>query len=306
MQASEELAKFTPERPTVLTIGVFDGVHLGHQFLMNKVIGRARELGFLSVVVTLHPHPRAVLSEQFEPRYICSLSERIATIKSLGVDMVVPMTFTPELSRLNAREFIGLLREHLKMRELLVGADFALGRGRAGDVGALVAMGKEQGFQVTVVPPLVQNTEIVSSTSIRNALADGDVAKAARQLGRPVNLFGEVVEGDQRGRAIGFPTANLAYERERALPADGVYATRACLKDLCYDSVTNIGIRPTFSGKERTVEVFLIGFQGDIYRQELRIELVERLRGEQRFAGIEDLKDQIARDVETAKAALRR
>ena len=304
MLVEEELASAAPEGDTALTIGVFDGVHLGHQFLIGKLKEKAAENGLLSSVVTFHRHPRLVLSPQSKITYLTSLKERIRLLQGLGVEHVVTLSFTPELSQLSAREFAALLKRYLRMRRLVIGPDFALGRGREGCAPTLKALGEELGFQVEVVPPMMLHGEVVSSTAIRHALSRGDMMAVSRLLGRRFTLAGEVSRGDERGKTLGFPTANLIPEPEQALPADGVYATRAFLNETAYQSVTNIGIRPTFGGGRRLVEVHLLDFEGELYGQKLQIELVERLRGEARFSSAEELKAQIRRDVEQARALL--
>lgn len=304
MQIEEELASAAPEGDTALTIGVFDGVHLGHQFLIGKLKEQAAENGLLSSVVTFHRHPRLVLSPESKITYLTSLKERIRLLQGLGVEHVVTLSFTPELSQLSAREFTALLKRHLKMRRLVIGPDFALGRGREGGAPNLKALGEELDFTVEVVPPMMLHGEVVSSTAIRHALSRGDMMKVSRLLGRRFTLAGEVSRGDERGKTLGFPTANLIPEPEQALPADGVYATRAFLDQTAYQSVTNIGIRPTFGGGRRLIEVHLLDFDGQLYGRELKIELVERLRGEARFSSAEELKAQIMRDVEQTRALL--
>ena len=304
MLVEEELANAVPERETTLTIGVFDGIHLGHQFLIGKLKEKAVEEGLLSGVVTFHRHPRLVLSPRSKITYLTSLKERIRFLKGLGVEHIVTLSFTPELAELGAREFIELLKRYLRMRGLVIGPDFTLGRRRDGGVPALKALGEELDFSVEVVPPRVYQGEVVSSTAIRGALSRGDVIKVSELLGRRFTLAGQVSKGDERGKILGFPTANLIPDPEQALPADGVYATRAFLSETAYQSVTNIGIRPTFGGGQRLVEVHLLDFEGELYGQELEIELVARLRGEARFASAEELKAQIMRDVTQARAIL--
>ena len=304
MLVEEELARATPERETALTIGVFDGVHLGHQFLIGKLKERAVEEGLLSGVVTFHRHPRLVLSPQSKITYLTSLKQRISLLKGLGVELVLTLSFTPELAQLSAREFIELLKRYLRLRRLVIGPDFALGRGREGGVPALKALGEELDFCVEEVPPKVYQGDVVSSTAIRGALSRGDVIKVSQLLGRGFTLEGQVSKGDERGKILGFPTANLIPDPEQALPDDGVYATRAFLSETVYQAVTNIGIRPTFGGGQRLVEVHLLDFEGELYGRELEIELVARLRGEARFANAEELKAQIMSDVTQARTIL--
>ena len=304
MQIEAELAGFTPRQETVLTIGVLDGVHLGHQELIGYLRRQALARDYLPGVVTFRNHPLDVLSPQTHLPRLTSLEERTRLLQHLGIELVVPLTFTPDLARVSARDFVALLQKHLKMRGLVIGPDFALGRSREGDISVLHSLGKERDFWVDVVPPKVINGEVVSSTSIRQALAKGDTAKVKRLLGRPHALIGQVGHGAERGRQLGFPTANLEINSSQALPSDGVYATRAYVAGHSYPSVTNIGTRPTFGEGERTVEVYLLDFEGTLYSQELRVELIERLRAEKRFSHPEDLKAQISRDVERARSIL--
>lgn len=302
---AEELTRLTPERGTILTIGVFDGVHLGHQQLIAELKGEAAERGLISGVVTFQRHPQEVLAPQTELSFLTSFEERIELIRSLGVELIVPLSFTPELAQCSARSFVSLLKEYLKMQGLVVGPDFALGRGREGDIKMLNALGLELDFTVTLVSHLVVAGQVVSSSAVREALSSGDVALAARLLGRGFSLRGVVSSGVERGRTLGFPTANITLEQRQALPADGVYISRAYVAARVHGAVTNIGVRPTFGGGERIVEVYLLDFDGDLYERELSVEFVERVRGEMRFATVEELRMQIERDVQRARAVLR-
>jgi riboflavin kinase/FMN adenylyltransferase len=306
MQIEAELAGFAPSQETVLTIGVFDGVHLGHQQLIDYLKRQALVRDYLPGVVTFRNHPLEVLSPHTHLPRLTSLEERIRLLQKLGIELIVPLSFTPELAQLSARDFVALLQKHLKMRGLVIGPDFALGRDREGDLSVLHSLGKERGFWVDVVPPKVINGEVVSSTSIRQALAKGDTTKIKRLLGRPHALIGQVGHGAERGRQLGFPTANLEINSSQALPSDGVYATKAHVAGHSYPSVTNIGTRPTFGEGERTVEVYLLDFEGRLYSQEIRVELIEQLRAEKRFSSPEELKNQISRDVQQARSILKR
>jgi len=305
MKVEEELKEFTPQRETVLTIGVFDGVHIGHRRLMDYLKRQALAEDRLPGVVTFRSHPQHIMSPKTPLYRLVTLDERIRLIKEMGIELVVPLSFNLELARVPARDFIGLLQKHLRMQGLIVGPDFALGKGREGDAIALRKMGKEMDFWVEVFAPQMIDGEVVSSTVIRQALLGGDVKKVTRLLGRPFVLHGRIVHGEERGKELGFPTANLTFSRGQALPEDGVYVTKAYLGGQPHPSVTNIGKRPTFGENRRTVEVYLIGFSGEIYGEDLRIELVDRLRDEKRFASPEELKAQIGQDVERATSMLK-
>ena len=307
MQLDSDLSKFTPERETLLTIGVFDGVHLGHRHLIRKLTQRAAGGNYLSGVVTFNSNPKAVLSPRTKLARLTTPEERARLLKSLGVDLVVPITFTAEVAALSAREFVRYLKKYLKLRGLVIGPNFALGRGREGNVATLQTLGQELGFTVEVVKPLITENTLVSSTAIREALARGDMKTTTKLLGRYFSLTGLIAGGFERGHGIlGFPTANIQLEQEQAIPEDGVYATLAHVGDKVYQSVTNIGVKPTFGKSERTVEVHILDFTGDLYGRKLTIELVERLRAEVKFAGPEELAAQIKEDVEQAKTVLKK
>jgi len=304
MQVESELAGISPEKDMLLTIGVFDGVHLGHQHLLSQLRERARELNLLSGVITFRQHPRAVLSSRAELPYLTSLEEKVSLIKNEGIDSVIPLSFTPELAQLSARQFVGLLLKHLRMRGLILGNDFVLGRNREGDVDALRRLGEEMGFSVDAVPPLRISHKVVSSTAIRDALAKGNMKKVSSLIGRFFSLQGRVTKGAGRGSGLGFPTANLEIDPEHILPADGVYATRIYIDGKSYPSVTNIGKNPTFGENKRTVETYIINYSGNLYERELKIDFIERLRGEKRFESVEDLIRQMTADVQQGKIIL--
>ncbi|TES84138.1 MAG: bifunctional riboflavin kinase/FAD synthetase [Dehalococcoidia bacterium] len=304
MQVETELAKFTPEKDMLLTIGVFDGVHLGHRHLIARLAELAQKSGLSSGVITFSRHPREVLAPRTSLPFLTDIERRIELLRNEGVEAVIPLSFTTELAKLSPQEFLGLLKKHLRMRGLVIGPDFALGKNREGDTDALRQLGAEMDFNVTVVPPLTVNGEVVSSTAIRQALAEGDMKRAQKLMGRPFRLHGRVVRGDRRGVELGFPTANLDTEAEQALPADGVYTSRAYIDAQAYPAMTNIGIHPTFGSNQRLVEVYIIDYEGDLYGRELAVDIIERLRGEIKFDNPEELKKQIAEDVKRGKAIL--
>lgn len=300
----EELTRHSPDKDTLLTIGVFDGVHLGHKYLISQLVELAGRRDLLPGVVTFRQHPQEVLFPQTKMPFLTDLEERSRLLEKEGVALVVPLSFTKEWAELGARRFVELLMKHLRMRGLVIGADFALGRGREGDTAALRLLGREMSFSVDVVPAVKLNGEVVSSTVIRQALAEGDMAKVRRMVGRDFSLHGRVVTGAGRGTGMGIPTANLDIDPEHAIPLDGVYATRAYIDGRSYHSMTNIGRNPTFGNSERVVEVYIIDYSGDLYGREVSIDIVERLRGEERFNSAEELKKQIAEDVKKGKAIL--
>jgi riboflavin kinase/FMN adenylyltransferase len=302
----DELASFSPKGDTAITIGVFDGVHLGHRHLIRHLVGQAEAMDLVPGVVTFQRHPQQVLNPEVRISYLTTPEERIALLKNLGVSFVVPLNFTSELAQTTARGFVMVLQRYLHMKALIVGPDFALGRNREGNAAVLFELGREMGFSVQVVPPLVQGGEVVSSSAIRKALAKGSLTKVRRMLGRPYRLSGPVVSGAERGRTLGFPTANLHVNSDRGLPADGVYATRTYIGGREYPSVTNVGTCPTFGQQERTVEAYILDNVMKLYGQEIKVDFVEHIREERRFASPEKLAAQISKDVERARAILRR
>jgi len=306
MQVEKELAEQSPEKDTLLTIGVFDGVHLGHQYLISRLTKHARELNLLSGVVTFRQHPQEIMSPQTRLPFLTDLDQRINLLKNEGVEAIFVLSFTPELARLSAHEFVGLLKRHLGMRGLVIGHDFALGQNRGGDETALRKLGKEMDFSVTVVRAKLINGELVSSTAIRKALADGDMKRVHRLIGRNFSFGGGVVTGAHRGKELGFPTANIEVNPGQALPPDGVYATWAYIDGQAYPSMANIGKRPTFGNNERTVEVYVLDYHSNLYGHEIRIDLIDRVRDEKKFNTVQELKDQIARDIKRGRAILSR
>lgn len=296
-------------RPSVITIGVFDGVHLGHQYLVRRLVASARASGRLAVVITFYPHPDVVLRGITGRYYLTTPDERAALLGELGVDFVITLSFDEQLRHIRAAAFVDLLVEHLRVSELWVGAEFALGYKREGNVPFLRAQGVDKGFTVDEVDLMAVEDSgdglvRISSSAIRAALTEGAVETAERMLGRPYSVRGEVVHGLARGHSIGFPTANITVPAERLLPANGVYAGWALLGDERFMAVTNVGTRPTFAGDDVTVEAYLLDFDRDIYGQVLEFQFVTRLRPEMKFKGIDALIAQIQADATAGRAVL--
>ncbi len=304
MRIIRDLHRANVGRETVLTIGAFDGLHLGHQELLRKLIVRARQTDRSSAVLTFDPIPRAVFDPEGNTTCLTTLEDKIGLFEEWGLDLLVILPFTRELANTSAQEFARELREHLQMVELWVGWNFALGRGRSGNVSVLKKMGKVMGFEVHVVGPVSDGEVLISSTEIRNLIAAGRVREAAEMLGRYHQLGGLVVTGDDRGKELGFPTANLDVREQCAIPAVGVYAAYASISGGRYSAVVNIGFRPTFGAGERTVEAHLLDFRGDLYGQEMCVEFVERLRAERRFPNAAALCAQIVKDIARAREIL--
>ncbi len=291
-------------RPTVLTIGSFDGIHRGHQYLIRQVLARAQAIGAASALVTLHPHPKVVLRSTSPLQFLSTLEERLDLLAPLGLDYAVVFPFSIENSQIRARDFAQLLLDHLRMKEILCGKDFALGYKREGTVEFLRALGTEKGFTVTVAEPQAFDGQIISSTRIRELVAQGNLHQAARLLGRPPSVRGRVIKGDQRGRALGFPTANLALAERRLIPADGIYAVRVKIGAAWFGGAANIGVRPTFDSGQRLVEVYILDFDGDLYDQVIEIQFIQRLREERKFDSVATLIEQMRRDVAEARRVL--
>ena len=310
--AREQLRRAALGRPTALTIGIFDGVHRGHQAIIRELIARARRHDLAAGAITFHPHPREVLRRDLSIEYVASLEDRLALLLETGLDTVATVSFTSEFAQTEAGDFVRMLVEELQLKRLIIGEDFALGRQRGGDPDTLARLGAELGFEVDVidlVPDNGQQAEKISSTEIRAALNDGAIERVAALLGRRFSVHGPVVLGFERGRTIGFPTANVAVGADRAIPGPGVYATLAHLPAHLADSprpsVTNIGLRPTFDdGGGLSIECHIFDFENDIYDTDLRVEFVQRLRGERKFDGVDQLVAQIARDCEAARRLL--
>jgi riboflavin kinase/FMN adenylyltransferase len=284
---------------SVVTIGVFDGVHRGHQEIIGHTVARGRQAGVASVVVTFDPHPSEVVRPGSHPAILTESRRKADLIEALGVDVLCVIPFTVEFSRLSAETFAhDVLVEHLHATTVVVGENFRFGHKAAGDVAMLERLGRTFGFTVEGAPLVSSVESVVSSTYIRACVDAGDVAAAAGALGRPHRLEGVVVRGDRRGQEIGFPTANLMSVPHAAVPADGVYAawlTRR--KGEPMRAAVSIGTNPTFDGRERRVEAFVLDFEGDLYGERLALDFVRRLRETRRYDGVEPLVAQIEKDV---------
>jgi riboflavin kinase/FMN adenylyltransferase len=295
---------------SVVTVGVFDGVHRGHQALLARAVEKAKSLGVPSVAYTFDPHPAKLLAPKVAPKMLTSVEERVRLMRSFGIDQVIVEPFDRAFAELTADAWVDTnLAARLHPKHVVVGFNFSYGRKRGGNPEHLARSGKTHGFTVEVVEPVVVETMIVSSTRVREFVLEGNLDGATLLLGRPFALTGNVVKGLARGRTIGIPTANLAPEAE-ILPANGVYATRVTLDASATSSapglpaVTNIGVRPTFRGSSLTVESHVLDFDQDLYGRRIRVEMIARLRDEQRFDGVEALIAQVKRDIEEARRIL--
>jgi riboflavin kinase/FMN adenylyltransferase len=287
-----------------LAIGVFDGVHVGHQALVSSVAERARAESATPLAATFDPLPIEVLAPGAPPSALSDIDERVRLLTGAGAKFVAVFHFTPEFAALSPDEFARRLAGAGQVRRVCVGDDFQFGHDRSGDVKTLRELGTRHGFTVDAAQPVTVDGRLVSSTRIRNALLAGDVQEAARLLGRSYAVTGIVEHGDKRGRALGFPTMNLETPPQRLLPRDGIYAVWARVGSDRVMGAASLGVRPTFGGGARRLEAFLLDWQGDAYGDSVRVEFVKRLRDELRFASAAELAQQIAKDVDETRKAL--
>jgi riboflavin kinase/FMN adenylyltransferase len=285
-------------RGGVVTVGFFDGVHRGHRQIIGRAVSRAQEAGEPAVVLTFDPHPSEVLRPGTHPALLTTPRYKAELLASVGVDVLCVQPFTLEFSKLSPESFVHeVLLGRLAASAVVVGENFRYGHKAAGDVASLARTGAAYGFGVEGVPLLREDGVLISSTHIRTLTHRGDVAAAARALGREHRVEGIVVRGDARGRTIGYPTANLALTPHAAVPADGVYAGHAVRGERRYPAAISVGTNPTFEGRERRVEAHLLDFDADIYGEHLAVEFTERLRGMVRFDSVDELVSQMEKDV---------
>ena len=294
------------DRGTVVTVGTFDGVHLGHWSVLQEIGRRAEETGRRSVLVTFDPHPLRIIRPEHAPPLLTTPLEKKEILAESGLEYAVFLTFTEALSRYEPRRFVEeVLVGRLGVEELVIGYDHGFGRGRSGDSDTLVAIGAELGFAVEVVPPVSVGGSAVSSSRIRAAIAAHDMREARVCLGRPYSVRGVVVRGDGRGKGLGFPTANLRVgDGDKLIPPQGIYAVRAVLRSGTYPGALHLGPRPTFQGSPPTIELHVLDFDGDLYGEEVRVDFIAYLREILPFASVADLVDQMKADVEAARDAL--
>ena len=298
-------------RKTVVTIGTFDGVHLGHWEVLSEIRRRAEAVGGRSVLVTFHTHPLTIVRPESAPPMLTTPVEKKEILAESGLDYAVFLTFTPMLAAYSPRRFVEeILVDRVNVGELVVGYDHRFGKGREGDVEMLKDLGRELGFAVDVVGPVGSKGDPISSTKIRNALLKGDVETARKGLGRPYSIRGLVVRGDQRGRTLGFPTANLEVRGAgggtggKLIPLPGIYAVRGTVRSGTFDGALHLGPRPTFRGSPPTIELHLLGFEDDIYGEEVRVDFVKYLREIRPFETSQALIEQMKEDVDQARKVL--
>jgi len=299
-----ELEEIQERVPTFLAVGSFDGVHLGHRQLLSAMVAKARKVSVRTAVLTFFPHPKRVIQNLQEPYYISTLSDRVRFIAEQGIDLIITHPFDDEVRQMRAADFMERLCQFVDLRQLW-GGDFALGYKREGDIPFLRQLGQEKGYSVELATGMVDwGGKLVSSSRIRQSLADGNIEDVTGCLGRPFQLSGKIIKGNQRGRTIGFPTANLDVWNELLLPANGVYATVATVRGEQHIAATNVGVRPTVEGQKLTIEAHLLDFDEDIYGELMQLTFVNRLRSEQKFSGLDALKEQIKVDVANVRRIL--
>jgi riboflavin kinase/FMN adenylyltransferase len=289
-------------RPTVLTLGVFDGLHLGHQLIMQTVTKRAGEIGAVPTVITFDPHPRAVLHPESAPPLLQTFDQKIEALGMLGIEQTIVIRFTEEFAHIRAEEFLHqVVHERLQAREVYLGRGFAFGQGREGNIELLQKVSAQLGFHAAEVPEVRLRGRRISSSRIRELLTEGRVNLVRRMLGRPYGVEGPVVRGQQRGRTLGFPTANLS-PHNRVIPRSGVYVSATLIEGVWRRSITNVGTRPTFEKEAApSVETFVMNWSGDLYGDVARVRFLRRLRDERKFSSVEELKAQIGKDISRAE-----
>jgi len=295
------------QRPTVLTLGVFDGLHLGHQLIMRTVVERARETGAIPTVITFDPHPRAVLHPESAPPLLQTLDQKVEGFGVLGIEQTIVIRFDKEFSQIRAEDFLrDVVKDRLHAKEVYLGRGFAFGHNREGNIELLRRVSAELGFFADEVPEVQFRNQRVSSSKVRKLLLEGRVNLARRLLGRPYGVEGRVERGSERGHKLGFPTANL-HPNNRVIPRNGVYVTGTLIDGQWRRSVTNVGVRPTFGDvSEPSVETFVLNWDGDLYGDVVRVRFLYRLRDERKFGSVEELTRQITTDVARAQSYFER
>lgn len=297
---------------TWMTVGIFDGVHRGHQEILHSLVSGAHAAGELAVVLTFDPHPAIVLGGRTNFKYLTTPGERLVLLESAGIDVVITQTFNHEFANQTAEEFMQHVSHRLGLRHLVIGYDTALGRSREGDAARLTEIGKKSGYTVQVIHPLSDEKGIISSTRIRQFISVGDVSSAAIDLGRCYDLSGIVIHGDGRGHRINIPTANIQAPEGKIIPANGIYACWAWIENRSSGegkrilAATNVGVRPTFTPDlpAPAIEAHLLDFDGDLYEQQVRLEFVEYLRPEEKYSSVEALVHQIQADIALTRKIL--
>ena len=295
MEVFENILEYKPSRESIVTIGTFDGVHIGHRKIITDMVAKGKKENLLTILLTFFPHPRMVLQKDSNIKMIDTINEKKNIFKKLGVEVLIIQPFTKDFSRMSAIKFTrDILVNSLKVSKLMIGYDHRFGRNREATVQTLKGFGLDYNFKVDEIPAQDIESISVSSTKVRNAIRSGDFKLVNKFLGRPFNLSGKIIKGDELGRKIGYPTANLKiFEKYKLKPQNGVYLVRTKLKKQIYFGMMNIGIRPTISAKNNQIETHLFNFNGNLYNHEMTLEILEKIRVEKKFESIEKLKIQL-------------
>ena len=295
MQVFENILEYKPSRKSIVTIGTFDGVHIGHRKIITDMVAKGKKENLLPILLTFFPHPRMVLQKDSNIKMIDTINEKKKIFKKLGVEVLIIQPFTKDFSRMSAIKFTrDILVNSLKVSKLMIGYDHRFGRNREATVKTLKSFGLDYNFKVDEIPAQDIESISVSSTKVRKAIRSGDFKLVNKFLSRPFNLSGKIIKGDELGRKIGYPTANLKiFEKYKLKPQNGVYLTRTRLKKQTYFGMMNIGIRPTISAKNNQIETHLFDFNGNLYGHEMTLEILEKIREEKKFKSIEKLKIQL-------------
>jgi len=288
------------------TIGSFDGIHLGHQYIIRSMVKEAKQNNIATAIFTFYPHPTVVLRDIPLPFYLTSPEEKASLFGQMGIDYVFTLTFDSKLASLSPEQFISSILQNIPVKQFWIGNDFTLGKGRSGTISVLRELGQKYSFEMIEINHLEQSSEKISSSTIRQWVIEGKMVSVNQALGRPYAITGNVIHGDSRGRTIGFPTANLSVWEGKLLPSSGVYATMAKINNKSFPSVTNIGYRPTFENNQTAarVETHIFNFDQNIYNLPIQLDIIEKIRPEKRFSDISALKDQINQDIIKAQEIL--
>jgi riboflavin kinase/FMN adenylyltransferase len=305
MKVTKDLERLSRGDSPIVTIGNFDGVHLGHQALLKEIVTKAQGVGGESVVLTFHPHPLVVISPHLEVQFLTTLDEKLSLFEQAGITHAICLEFTSQLAEISPATFVNdILNNRIGVCELCVGTTFRFGKDRAGTIEDLIRLGPGMGFHVTPILPVQNGGEIVSSSTIRKCIREGRVSDARRFLGRQYTIAGVVQKGEQNGVAMGYPTANLPLPADRVIPPNGVYATIATIDATCHHSVSYIGTRPTFHGTERLLEVHIFDMESNLYGKHITLGFSEYVRGDMVFSDATSLSRQIENDVRHARQTL--
>ena len=304
LELEKQISKYSNNQETILTIGVFDGVHKGHQHLFEELNDIASKTTQHSTAITFTNHPSTILNSNFLPSYLYESDKKIELLKGLHVDSVIPITFNNSIASLTAEEFIKILKRKINIHTIVLGHDFAMGKNRQGTKKEIVNIGSKYNFFTANVPPYKQNNMIVSTSMIKKMISNGEIHNVSKSLGRNFEISGKVIKGFSRGKQLGYPTANIKIQNNIIKPGNGIYATLSTINEKKYFSSTSIGMAPTFKEQKYSIETYIMDFEKSIYSQNITIEFIEKLRDEIKFENIDTLKTQIQLDIEKTKTIL--